>query len=901
MKYNLNAAIALKRLIDLNNAKEYIGRLGISADAVNKTYQYFRKPLDIHIDNMVCSDTAKTVVTFGDDSIELCCDLNSKMWIDIIFEEYKKNDSLKFAQFLLQSTVMSGEKGMCRWRIVDPVNAGASVGKLSKIVSSDKNLFGGKFYCTDDDIRKLRTELESVVKENIKALDGKYDSVFEFNANEDKYIPLTVVAIFDYDQLDSRTAEMFEIVENNYEKAGIIIIRTMHNKDYSDEKALKAEIDNNSVLISAGDVVADCKWVYEELSDECIKDITAVKKINTLAENYIDLSDPPLKNYTGEGIRIPFAVDNFGKIYTLDLSGNYPAHALFSGMTGSGKSVLLHTVVESVCFNYHPDDVELWLVDYKAVEFNNYIYKRTPHISLIGQDNSRDFTYGLLDKIYEEYSRRKKLFVDSNAKGFSEYRKIGNQLPLLMIIIDEFHNMTQAVKESPEYMIMLENLLSEMRALGMVFIFCDQAVSMGLNGLTEKGKNQIGCRLCMQQQTDNEIRECLNEKVSYDSPLLDTIKNFQQGEIIYKWFDAENSRQELTKLNVLYIRNDLREKMIDAVYSKLDGNYQKRKEIICKNSERYHISEKTEHSLNRFIRGESINAEDNIFVYPAAPTNLDDEYRINIDNSTGKNILLCGNDDDIRESIMIFSLLGLLADEKNIVNVSVLDNDSLAGKRIISYLSKIRCERLNVYKGGKEVFDHILTYNKLKPQGDKNITELMYGIQKVKSVAFLLTSDDEEQPEPQPQLNRNIDYKGMSVADSIASYESLLAAIDPSAKKKTAVQNDKTLYTFDNIVRILSAMAEYGPDIGIHTFLVLNSIKHLKQLSSKLLEHFEYRLGLKMSEDDSYEMFGISSFIRSADEKTAVLYTGSKQPVTLRPYIMPDDEFFNELNRRFLI
>ncbi|MBR6646854.1 MAG: hypothetical protein IKL09_04990, partial [Clostridia bacterium] len=697
---------------------------------------------------------------------------------------------------------------------------------------------------------------------------------------------------------------MFEIAENNYEKAGIVIIRTMHDKDCSDEKAIKAEVSNSAVLLTMGEVTADCKWTYEELSEEKIQEITAVKKVDTLAENYIDPTDAPLRPYAGGGIRIPFAVDNYGKTFTLDLSGRYPAHALFSGMTGSGKSVLLHTIIDSVCFNYHPDDAELWLVDYKAVEFNNYINNRTPHISLIGQDNSRDFTYGLMDKIYEEYSRRKKLFIDNNAKDFSEYRRTGNKLPLLLIIIDEFHNMTQAVKESPEYMIMLENLLSEMRALGMVFIFCDQAVSMGLNGLTEKGKNQIGCRLCMQQTSDNEIREILNEKVGYDSPLLNTIKNFKQGEIIYKWFDAENSRQELTKLNVLYINDTLREKMIDTVYEKLNGNYQKRNEIICKNSDRYLITEKTGHSINRFIKGENINASDRFFVYPAAPTNLDDEYRIPIDNSTGKNILICGNDDDMRESIMLFSLFGLLADEQNVVNVSVLDNDSSAGKRLLSYFSKIRCDRLNVYKGGKEIFDHILTYNKLQPQWDRNVIEIMYGMQKLKSVSFMLTSDDEEQPEYKHKIGRTIDYKGMSTADSIAMFESLLADIAPSSQKKTektTEQHEKTSYTFDNLVRILLTMVEYGPDMGIHTFLVLNSIKHLKQISSKLLEHFEYRIGLKMSEDDSYEMFGISGFIRNADEKTAVLYKGEKQPVTLRPYILPDDEFYNEFNRRFSV
>ncbi|MBR6646580.1 MAG: hypothetical protein IKL09_03595, partial [Clostridia bacterium] len=194
MKYSLNAAIPLKRLKDLNDAKKYLIKTGISVVALDDSYFYFKNVLDARIREMVCSDTAKTVATYKclaenntTDTVELCCDLTQKMWIDIIFEEYKKNDALKFAQFLLQTTVQSTDKENLRWRIIDPVNAGASVGKLSKIVTSDENLFGGKFFCTDDDIRKLRTELDTIVKENIKTLNGKYESVYGFNANEEKH------------------------------------------------------------------------------------------------------------------------------------------------------------------------------------------------------------------------------------------------------------------------------------------------------------------------------------------------------------------------------------------------------------------------------------------------------------------------------------------------------------------------------------------------------------------------------------------------------------------------------------------------------------------------------------------------------------------------------------------
>ena len=62
------------------------------------------------------------------------------------------------------------------------------------------------------------------------------------------------------------------------------------------------------------------------------------------------------------------------------------------------------------------------------------------------------------------------------------------------------------------------------------------------------------------------------------------------------------------------------------------------------------------------------------------------------------------------------------------------------------------------------------------------------------------------------------------------------------------------------------------------------------------LDDYEYRIGLQMSTDDSYDLFGSSSFITKADDKTAVFYNGSKTPKTIRPYLMPDELFIQKFN-----
>lgn len=53
---------------------------------------------------------------------------------------------------------------------------------------------------------------------------------------------------------------------------------------------------------------------------------------------------------------------------------------LIAGKTGSGKSTLLHVMVTNLALWYAPDQVELYLVDFKqGVEFKTYVTHHLPH------------------------------------------------------------------------------------------------------------------------------------------------------------------------------------------------------------------------------------------------------------------------------------------------------------------------------------------------------------------------------------------------------------------------------------------------------------------------------------------------------------------------------------------
>ena len=60
-----------------------------------------------------------------------------------------------------------------------------------------------------------------------------------------------------------------------------------------------------------------------------------------------------------------------GVSYTMGQDEN--AHGLIAGISGSGMSNFVHNLIMNTCCQYAPDDLGLWLIDCKGVEFETYL------------------------------------------------------------------------------------------------------------------------------------------------------------------------------------------------------------------------------------------------------------------------------------------------------------------------------------------------------------------------------------------------------------------------------------------------------------------------------------------------------------------------------------------------
>jgi DNA segregation ATPase FtsK/SpoIIIE-like protein len=159
-------------------------------------------------------------------------------------------------------------------------------------------------------------------------------------------------------------------------------------------------------------------------------------------------------------------------------------HLLIAGATGSGKSVCVNTIIASILTQATPDDVRLLMVDPKMVELN--MYNGIPHL-LSPVVIEVDKVVSLLKNAINEMERRYRLFSQLGVRNLDGYRKLRkqkfeqgdtslNNLPAIVIIIDELADLMMAAPEEVEGMIC--RLAQLARATGIHLVVATQRPSV---------------------------------------------------------------------------------------------------------------------------------------------------------------------------------------------------------------------------------------------------------------------------------------------------------------------------------------------------------------------------------------------------------------------------------------
>lgn len=216
----------------------------------------------------------------------------------------------------------------------------------------------------------------------------------------------------------------------------------------------------------------------------------------------------------GGPLEVAVGRDSGGKPVVADLA-KMP-HMLVAGTTGSGKSVMINSMIMSILMRTTPKQVRLILVDPKRVEFS--CYNGLPHLYVPVVTEPRQAASALQWAV-SEMERRLKVFERAGARNikvynrmctsgkFSEMDNPPEPMPYLVIIIDELSDLMMVAGKDVEASIVRIAQLA--RAAGIHLIIATQRPSA--NVVTGLIKSNIDTRAALKVSSGLDSRVILDE------------------------------------------------------------------------------------------------------------------------------------------------------------------------------------------------------------------------------------------------------------------------------------------------------------------------------------------------------------------------------------------------------
>lgn len=209
-----------------------------------------------------------------------------------------------------------------------------------------------------------------------------------------------------------------------------------------------------------------------------------------------------------DSLAAPIGVMENGKTFDLDIDYRaHGSHGLVAGTTGSGKSELLQTLLLSIAVNYHPNEVNFVVIDYKGGGMANLL-EPLPHligkITNIGSNINRS-----LISLKNEAKRRQVILDEYGVNTIDKYNllyksgKADKVMPHLIIISDEF---AELKREEPEFLNELTSIARVGRTLGIHLILATQKPGGVVN---DQINSNSRFRICLKVNDVADSRELI--------------------------------------------------------------------------------------------------------------------------------------------------------------------------------------------------------------------------------------------------------------------------------------------------------------------------------------------------------------------------------------------------------
>ena len=199
----------------------------------------------------------------------------------------------------------------------------------------------------------------------------------------------------------------------------------------------------------------------------------------------------------GQGLTAALGVTTDNHPACIDLASM--PHTLVAGGSGSGKSVMLNSIITSLLYKHTPADLQMLMIDPKQVELTQY--DGIPHLCRpVVTDPAQ--AVAELDRIAAEMERRYKIM--------RKRRRVSAEglFPRLLIVIDELADLMLLSKKAAETSI--SRIAYKGRAAGIHLLIATQRPTV--NVVSGAIKANIQCRICLKVASTRDSINIIDRK-----------------------------------------------------------------------------------------------------------------------------------------------------------------------------------------------------------------------------------------------------------------------------------------------------------------------------------------------------------------------------------------------------
>lgn len=420
-----------------------------------------------------------------------------------------KTNVYDFIYSLTLRVLASGKPGSVNLLMIDPVKLGEKLGTFStafRELPRVKSLIQGGLALTEErQIEEELVQLRTRIAEIVQTMGDNYASLEEYNlASLDIQEPYRIVVIRDFPKAFTRNAiekllsimssgpkcgvytilhidesmtrsdpaqvsrgiqlspeelvehyykAKFEITRSQFMEMGIVLGQDSQKHDLF-TLSVPERITKNPTETATSQLLNAAQHAKVRVLDVPPNDIASnvVNTIATLHAQGDNLAIPiPVipeqqwwKSASTSGLSVDVGTASRADKLLFEMSDAI-VNGLVVGRVGSGKTNLLHVIIQQLCTKYSPSELVLYLIDLKQAEFHAYGAHRLPHAKVVASKTDRAFCLNVLQDVHTEMERRNAQFTDvlrthkKAVANLHQYREVtGESLPQLLLIADEF-------------------------------------------------------------------------------------------------------------------------------------------------------------------------------------------------------------------------------------------------------------------------------------------------------------------------------------------------------------------------------------------------------------------------------------------------------------------------------